>query len=136
MSTVEDDTKYFQRVEVWPVVSMKIEQKGIDYARWSPPALLAHDTEPSVLTPKEREVFWCFASGMSRKKAYAELGICKNAFYGRERNIRKKIPGITTDACYGALAAQIVAYESAHDSIEMKPWHSAVANEVSHEQGS
>ena len=81
----------------------------IDYRKWRMPvpgAVL--NSEPDVLTPKERLSFWLLASGMTRKNIVSALGICKNTLHAREKRIRQKIPGLKSEAAYGALALAII----------------------------
>lgn len=82
----------------------------IDYRSWQPPAVSQYvrETQPAVLTVKQRRAFWAIAAGKSMAIAAHDCDICLNTLKCYRRAIRERIPGLRTRAHYGALAAEII----------------------------
>lgn len=81
----------------------------IDYARWNPPSLTAHDTEPSGLTPMQRNVFWLVACGQKTAAIASTLFISPRTVEAHKKEIQQRIPGLKSFVGYGALASEIIA---------------------------
>lgn len=84
----------------------------IDYRKWRHEAVLAYRLQPSVLTKRQRHIFWCVASGMSLKDTAEYLGIAVRTVKDQKQKIKERIPGLVNCASYGALGILIQAEDS------------------------
>lgn len=82
----------------------------IDYSRWMPRlAGAVMLTEPSVLAKRQRQVFWLIAAGKGPLEIAAIMEISPNTVRTYREQIADRIPALTSNAMYGALAVDILA---------------------------
>lgn len=82
----------------------------INYKTWQPPTVSPYvrETQPAVLTVKQRRAFWAIATGNGMGQAAFHCDICLNTLKAHRKQIHERIPGLRTQAHYGALAAEII----------------------------
>lgn len=82
----------------------------IDYAAWRAKLapLSIQERHPAILAPRQRVIFWLIAAGVPPRGIALLAGCCLNTVKSYRDQIRNRIPGLTSNAAYGALATEII----------------------------
>lgn len=83
----------------------------IDYRTWHMIRAPNHiqEIEPAILAPRQRVIFWLIAAGVKPREIALVAGCCLNTVKSYRDQIRNRIPGLSSNAAFGVLAAEIVA---------------------------